>query len=86
MIRRKRVESTSDAFAVRVDTWDDETGEAVRIEYDRAGRPLRRAVVRRFPREAWEEDVVGEAVWYDGDDRVLRRRPVLLGRSLVLDE
>ncbi|MBV8257769.1 MAG: hypothetical protein JOZ56_03570 [Actinobacteria bacterium] len=86
MIRKKRIESTSGAFAVRVDTWDDETGEAMRVEYDGDGRPLRRAVVTRFPREAWDDDVVGEAVWYDGHDRVLRRRPVLLGRALVLDE
>ncbi len=85
MIRTKRVVSTSDAFAVRVDVWDDETGKAMRVEYDEEGRPLRRAVVRRFPREAWDDDVVGEAVWYDGQDRIVRRRPVLLGRSLVLD-
>jgi len=86
MIRTKRIESTSDAFAVRVDTWDDETGEATRVEYDEAGRAVRRAVVLRFPRERWDDDVVGEAVWYDGHDRVLRRTPVLLGRSLALDD
>jgi hypothetical protein len=86
VIRKKRVESTSHAFAVRVDTWDDETGEAMRVEYDGEGRAVRRAIVRRFPRESWQGDVVGEAVWYDGRDRVVRRKPVLLGRSLVLDE
>ncbi len=84
MIRKKRVVSTSGV--VRVDTWDDVTGDAMRVEYGEDGRRLRHAVVRRFPREAWEDDVVGEAVWYDGHDRVVRRRPVLLGRSLVLDE
>lgn len=85
MIRSKRVESRSPAFAVSVLTWDDETGEAEKVEYDELGRTLRRAVVRRFPREHWEDDVVGEATWFDSDDRVVKRTPVLLGRSLTLD-
>jgi hypothetical protein len=85
MIRTKRTESTSPAFAASVVTWDDETGEAEKIEYDHQGRPIRRAVVRRFPRERWDDDVVGETTWFDADDRVLRRTPVLLGRSLALD-
>jgi hypothetical protein len=81
--RSKRVESSSNAFAVSIVTWDDETGEAERIEYDADGRTIRRAVVRRFPRADWEDDVVGEATWFDADDRIVRREPVLLGRSLV---
>ncbi len=81
MIREKRVESTSPAFALAVTTWDDETGEAVKIEYDERGRILRRAVVERYPRERWVGDVVGEAVWFDHDDRIVGREPVLLGRS-----
>jgi hypothetical protein len=85
MIRSKRVESTSPAFAVSVVTWDDETGEAEKIEYDERGRTVRRAVVRRFPRERWDGDVVGETIWLDRHDRVLRRSPVLLGRGLALD-
>lgn len=85
MIRCKRVESTSPTFAVRVVTWDDETGEAEQVDYDDSGRPIRRAVVRRFPRERWEGDVVGEAIWFDAEHRVVRRRPVLLGRALALD-
>ena len=85
MVRSKRIESTSTAFAVRVVTWDDETGEAERVEYDERGDTVRRALVRRFPRESWEGDVVGETVWLDGRDRVLRRTPVLLGRGLALD-
>jgi hypothetical protein len=84
MIRTRRVESTSVAFAASVVTWDDETGEAEKIEYDREGRTVRRAVVRRFPRERWEDDVVGETTWFDANDRVVRRTAVLLGRSLVL--
>jgi hypothetical protein len=85
MLRSKRIESTSPAFAASVVTWDDETGEAEKVEYDHDGRTLRRAVVRRFPRERWGDDVVGEATWFDANDRVLRRTPVLLGRSLALD-
>jgi hypothetical protein len=84
VIRSKRVESRSAAFAVSVVTWDDETGAAEKVEYDEQGRTVRRAVVRRFPRERWEGDVVGETTWFDGDDRVVRRTPVLLGRTLAL--
>jgi len=84
MIRTKRIESTSDAFAASVVTWDDETGEAEKVEYDGTGRAVRRAVVRRFPRERWENDVVGEATWLDANGRIVRRTPVLLGRSLAL--
>jgi hypothetical protein len=84
VIRSKRVESRSPAFAVSVVTWDDETGAAEKVEYDERGRTVRRAVVRRFPRERWEGDVVGETTWFDGDDRVVRRTPVLLGRTLAL--
>jgi hypothetical protein len=81
--RSKRVESSSNAFAVSIVTWDDETGEAERIEYDADGRTIRRAVVRRFPRADWEDDVVGEATWFDADDRIVRREPVLLGRPPI---
>jgi len=81
MIRTKRIESTSPAFAVSVVTWDDETGAAEKVEYDERGRTLRRAVVERYPREEWADDVVGVATWFDGDDVVVRREPVLLGRS-----
>ena len=86
MIRTKRIESSSPAFAVSVVTWDDETGEAERVEYDADGNRVRRAVARRFPRERWQDDVVGETTWFDAEDRELRRVPVLLGRSpLALD-
>ena len=81
MIRQKRIESSSPSFAVSILTWDDETGDGERIEYDADGNAVRRAVVRRFPRERWEGDVVGEMTWFDADDRELGRTPVLLGRS-----
>ena len=84
MRRSKRVESTSRDFAYCVTTWDDETGEAEKVLYDDLGRMLRRGIVTRYPREAWEDDVVGEATWFDADDRVVGRAPVLLGRSLAL--
>ncbi|HET7573377.1 MAG TPA: hypothetical protein VFJ77_11995 [Gaiellaceae bacterium] len=61
--------------------WDDETGEAEQVLYDADGNRVRRAVVRRFPRDAWEDDVVGEATWFDADDREVERTPVLLGRT-----
>lgn len=83
MIRKKRVVTTSSAFAVRIVTWDDETGASTTVEYDGDGRTVRRGVVNRFPPERWEDDVVGEAVWYDGHDREIRREPVLLGRTPV---
>ena len=41
---------------------------------------LRHAVVRRFPREQWDGDVIGETVWYDAADSEIRREPVHLGR------
>lgn len=81
MIRTKRTESSSPTFAVRIVTWDDETGEVERVEYDAEGRPVGRAIVRRFPRERWEDDVVGETTWFDAHGCELRRTPVLLGRS-----
>lgn len=81
MIRKKRVVTSSPAAAVTVTTWDDETGATTKIVYDERGRTVRRAVVERFPRELWSDDVVGEAVWFDGDNRELGREPVLLGRS-----
>ena len=83
MIRTKRVESSSSAFAVSVVTWDDETGEAERVEYDADGNRVRRAVVHRYPRALWHDDVVGEATWFDADDRELGRTPVLLGRPTL---
>ena len=83
MIRKKRIESSSQAFAVSEVTWDDETGDAERIEYDADGNPIRRAVVRRFPRERWLDDVVGEATWFDADNQELKRTPVLLGRTIL---
>jgi hypothetical protein len=85
MIRTKRIESSSPASAVSILRWDDETGEAVKVVYDDEGRTVQRAVVRRFPRELWEDDVVGEATWFDAEDRIVKRTPVLLGRSLALD-
>lgn len=84
MQRSRRVDARGADFAYCVTTWDDETGDAERVEYDEHGRPIRRAVVTRFPRERWEDDVVGEAAWFDADDRLVRRSPVLLGRSLLL--
>ena len=84
MIRTKRIESSAPASAVSILRWDDETGEAVKVVYDDEGRTVQRAVVRRFPRELWEDDVVGETTWFDGENRVVKRSPVLLGRSLAL--
>lgn len=81
MIRTKRVESTSPSSAVSVVTWDDETGEAEKVVYDADGQTVRRAVVHRYPPDDWEDDVVGEAIWFDADDHVVRREPVLLGRT-----
>jgi len=81
LIRKKRIESSSPEFAVRELRWDDETGEAEQSLYDAAGNRVRRAVVRRFPREQWQDDVVGEATWFDADGQELSRTPVLLGRS-----
>jgi hypothetical protein len=84
MIRTKRIESSAPDSSVSVLRWDDETGEAVKVVYDVSGRRVSRAVVRRFPRDQWQDDVVGETTWFDDEDRVVRRTPVLLGRSLAL--
>lgn len=73
--------TTSTDFRVAVLTWDDATGNALRLEYGADGALLRHAVVTRFPRERWDGDVVGETVWYDAADRELRREPVHLGRA-----
>lgn len=80
-MRTKRTQSTSPEFAVSVVTHDEDTGNALRIEYDAEGGLLRHAIATHFPRERWQGDVVGETVWYDGDDRELRRAPILLGRD-----
>lgn len=80
-MRTKRTESTSPEFAVSVVTHDEETGNALRIEYDEAGRLLRHAIATHFPQERWVDDVVGETVWYDAEDREVRRAPILLGRD-----
>jgi hypothetical protein len=81
MLRSTRVESTSPEFRVAVVSWDEESGNALRIEYGAGGELLRHAIATRFPREQWKGDVIGEAVWYDADDRELRREPVHLGRA-----
>ena len=81
MLRSRRVESRSTEFQVAVVAWDEETGNALRIEYGDDGSLLRHAVVTRFPRERWDGDVIGETVWYDAADRELSREPVHLGRS-----
>ena len=80
-MQSRRVQTTSPDFRVAVLTWDDETGNALRVEYDENGRLLRHAIVIRFPREQWDGDVIGETVWYDDADRELRREPVHLGRA-----
>ena len=68
MIRTKRIESSSPASALSILRWDDETGEAVKVVYDDEGRTVQRVVVRRFPRELWEDDVVGGAdTAHDGE-------------------
>jgi len=81
VLRSKRVESTSPEFSVSIVAWDEETGNGLRIEYGDEGALLRHMIVTRFPREQWDGDVIGEAVWYDADDRELRRERVHLGRS-----
>ena len=80
-MQSRRVETTSPRFRVAVLTWDEETGNAIRLEYDDDGELLRHAVVTHFPRELWDGDVVGEMVWYDAADQELSREPVHLGRA-----
>jgi hypothetical protein len=72
--------TTSPQFHLAVLTWDDATGNALRIEYDADGRLLRHAIVTHFPREQWDGDVIGETIWYDAADEELSREPVHLGR------
>jgi hypothetical protein len=81
VLRSRRVETTSPEFRVAVLTWDEETGNALRLEYDEDGGLLRHAIVTHFPREQWNGDIVGETVWYDAEDRELSREPVYLGRA-----
>ena len=80
-MRSRRVESTSEEFKVSVVAWDEETGNALRLEYTKDGELLRHAIVTHFPRERWDGDVIGETVWYDAADRELSREPVHLGRA-----
>ncbi|MGH3009429.1 MAG: hypothetical protein ACRDLM_08510 [Gaiellaceae bacterium] len=80
-MRSRRVESTSPEFRTAVVSWDEKTGNGIRIEYGPGGELLRHAIATRFPRERWEGDVIGETVWYDEQDRELRREPVHLGRA-----
>jgi YD repeat-containing protein len=81
MLRSRRVESTSPDFRIAVVAWDEETGNALRLEYDADGALLRHAIATRFPQEEWTGDVVGETIWYDAQDQELRRGPVHLGRA-----
>jgi len=80
-MRTKRTTSTSPEFAVSVVTHDQDSGNALRIEYDAEGGLLRHAIATHFPRERWRGDVVGETVWYDAADNELKRTPILLGRD-----
>ena len=80
-MRTKRTESTSPDFAVSIVTHDEDTGNALRIEYDAEGKLVRHAIATRFPQQEWHDDVVGETVWYDARDNELRRAPILLGRD-----
>jgi hypothetical protein len=80
-LRSRRIESTSDDFRVAVVSWDEDTGNALRLEYGAGGELLRHAIATRFARERWMGDVIGEAVWYDAQDRELWREPVHLGRA-----
>ena len=81
MLRSRRVESTSSEFRTAIVAWDEETGNALRIEYGADGELLRHAIATRFPREQWQGDVIGEAVWYDAADVELSREPLHLGRG-----
>jgi hypothetical protein len=83
VLRSHRFETTSPDFRRAVLAWDEETGNGLRLEYGDDGELLRHAVITHFPREQWEGDVIGETVWYDADDRELRREPVHLGRPLT---
>lgn len=80
-MRSRRVESTSPAFHSAVVAWDEDSGNALRLEYGADGELLRHAIATHFPQELWEGDVIGETVWYDANDRELRREPVHLGRA-----
>ena len=80
-MQSRRVETTSPRFRLAILTWDEETGNGLRVEYGDDGEMLRHAVVTHFPREQWDGDVVGETIWYDAADRELGREPVHLGRA-----
>lgn len=80
-MQSRRVETTSPQFRVAVLTWDDDTGNGLRVEYGPDGELLRHAITSRFPREQWNGDVIGETVWYDAADEELHREPVHLGRA-----
>jgi hypothetical protein len=81
MLRSRRIESSSPDFAVSVVARDEESGNAIRLEYGADRQLLRHAIASRFPREHWQGDVIGEAVWYDEQGEEIRRAPVLLGRA-----
>jgi hypothetical protein len=81
MLRSRRIESTSPEFAVSVVARDQESGNAIRLEYGADRQLLRHAIASRFPREQWLGDVIGEEVWYDEQGEEVRREPVLLGRA-----
>lgn len=83
-MQSRRVESTYPRFRIAVLTWDNETGNALRVEYGDDGELLRHAITTHFPREEWDGDVTGETVWYDAADQELSREPVHLGRPLTL--
>jgi hypothetical protein len=79
-LRTLRQEVNSATIAYTIATWDDDTGNAELIEYDREGRPLRRLVVTHLPEgetaAATTGAVIGESVWYDPDGVELERKPI----------
>ena len=56
-------------------TWDDESGDAVIVEYAANDMLIRQCEWVHWP-EA-DGDVIGEAVWFDPDGVELERRPLL---------
>jgi hypothetical protein len=80
-LRTLRQEVSSATIAYTVATWDDETGNAELLEYDRDGRPIRRLVLNYRSEDAAAPaapgDQIGEAIWYAPSGIELQRRPIL---------
>jgi hypothetical protein len=77
VIRAQTEECVRAGVVYRWETsWDDETGNAEILEFDRSGTLVRRCEWSIWPEHERRDDLIGEAVWFDAGGKELERRPL----------